>query len=146
MCEFCGAQAFRQASVQARGFNFTLFLNGFPGGAMVKNRPINAGDATGIGSTPGWGISPGEGNGKPLQYFCLENSMDRGAWPALRSQRVRHDWACMHIHIHIHNIFIYTKTYIRWMKLKLESRLPGEISITSDMQMTPPLWQKVKRN
>ena len=33
-----------------------------------------------------------------------------------------------------------------WMKHKLESRLPGEISITSDMQMTPPLWQKVKRN
>ena len=32
-----------------------------------------------------------------------------------------------------------------WMKYKLESRLPGEISITSDMQMTPPLWQKVKR-
>ena len=33
-----------------------------------------------------------------------------------------------------------------WMKHKLESRVPGEISITSDMQMTPPLWQKVKRN
>ena len=33
-----------------------------------------------------------------------------------------------------------------WMKHKLESRMPGEISITSDMQMTPPLWQKVKRN
>ena len=33
-----------------------------------------------------------------------------------------------------------------WIKHKLESRLPGEISITSDMQMTPPLWQKVKRN
>ena len=33
-----------------------------------------------------------------------------------------------------------------WMKLKLEPRLPGEISITSDTQMTPPLWQKVKRN
>ena len=33
-----------------------------------------------------------------------------------------------------------------WMKHKLESRLPGEVSITSDMQMTPPLWQKVKRN
>ena len=33
-----------------------------------------------------------------------------------------------------------------WMKYKLESRLPGEISITSDMQMTPPLWQKVKKN
>ena len=35
---------------------------------------------------------------------------------------------------------------LRWMKLKLESRLPGEISITSDMQMTPHLWQKAKRN
>ena len=35
---------------------------------------------------------------------------------------------------------------LSWMKLKLESRLPGEISITSDMQMTPPLWQKVKKN
>ena len=33
-----------------------------------------------------------------------------------------------------------------WMKSKLESRLPGEISVTSDMQMTPPLWQKAKRN
>ena len=33
-----------------------------------------------------------------------------------------------------------------WMKHKLESRLPGEISITSDVQMTPPLWQKAKRN
>ena len=33
-----------------------------------------------------------------------------------------------------------------WMKHRLESRLPGEISVTSDMQMTPPLWQKVKRN
>ena len=33
-----------------------------------------------------------------------------------------------------------------WMKHKLESRLPGEISVTSDMQMTPPLWQKAKRN
>ena len=35
---------------------------------------------------------------------------------------------------------------LSWMKHKLESRLPGEISITSDMQMTPPLWQKVKKN
>ena len=45
---------------------------------MVKNPPANAGDA---GSIPGSGRSPGEGNGSPLQY-CLENSMDRGAWQA----------------------------------------------------------------
>ena len=44
---------------------------------MVKNPPANAGDP---GSIPGLGQSPGEGNGNPLQYSCLENSMDRGAW------------------------------------------------------------------
>ena len=49
----------------------------FPGGSAVKNRPANAGDA---GSIPESGRSPGGGNGNPLQYFCLENSMDRGAW------------------------------------------------------------------
>ena len=40
----------------------------------------------------------------------------------------------------------YTRETLDWKKHKLESRLPGEISIASDMQMTPPLWQKVKRN
>ena len=40
----------------------------------------------------------------------------------------------------------YIRETLGWKKHKLESRLPGEISITSDMQMTPPLWQKVKRN
>ena len=40
----------------------------------------------------------------------------------------------------------YIMKTLDWKKHKLESRLPGEISITSDMQMTPPLWQKVKRN
>ena len=46
---------------------------------MVKNPHANAGDA---GSIPGSGRSPGGGNGKPLQYSCLENVMDRGAWRA----------------------------------------------------------------
>ena len=45
---------------------------------MVKNPPANAGDATDVGLTPGWGRSPREENGNPLQYSCLENSMDRG--------------------------------------------------------------------
>ena len=47
---------------------------------MVKNPPANVGDARDAGSIPGWGRSPGGGNGKPLQYSCLENPMDRGAW------------------------------------------------------------------
>ena len=52
---------------------------GFPRGSMVKNPPANAGDA---GLIPGRGRSPGEGDGNPLQYYCLENPMDRGAWQA----------------------------------------------------------------
>ena len=44
---------------------------------MVKNPPANAGDA---GSIPGWGRSPGGGNSNLLQYSCLEDPMDRGAW------------------------------------------------------------------
>ena len=46
---------------------------------MIKNPPASAGDT---GSIPGLGRCPGEGNGHPLQYSCLENSMDRGAWQA----------------------------------------------------------------
>ena len=52
---------------------------GFSGGSVVKNSPANARDR---GLIPGSGRSPGEGNGIPLQYSCLENSMDRGAWKA----------------------------------------------------------------
>ena len=52
----------------------------FPGGAVVKNLPASAGDAGDAGSIPGSGRSPEVGNGNPIQYSCLENSMDRGAW------------------------------------------------------------------
>ena len=52
---------------------------GFPGGSEVKASASNAGDP---GSIPGSGRSPGKGNGNPLQYSCLENPMDRGAWRA----------------------------------------------------------------
>ena len=50
---------------------------GFPGDSDIKESPWNMGDP---GSVPGSGGSPGEGNGHPLQYSCLEDSMDRGAW------------------------------------------------------------------
>ena len=46
---------------------------------MVKNPPANAGDVREAGLIPGWGRSPGEGHGNPLQYPCLENPMDRAA-------------------------------------------------------------------
>ena len=51
----------------------------FPGGSEVKASACNAGD---LGSIPELGRSPGEGNGNPLPYSCLENSMDGGAWQA----------------------------------------------------------------
>ena len=47
---------------------------------LLKNTPAKAGDARDMGSIPGSGRSAGGGNGNPLQYFCLENPMDRGAW------------------------------------------------------------------
>ena len=52
-------------------------MGGFPGSSEGKASACNARD---LGSIPRWGRSPGEGNGNPLQYSCLENYMDRGAW------------------------------------------------------------------
>ena len=55
---------------------------GFLGGAEVKNPPANAGGARDVGLIPGLGRFPGGGNGNPLQYSCLGNPRDRGAWRA----------------------------------------------------------------
>ena len=57
-----------------------MFPNDFPGGSDGKTSAYNAGDP---GSIPGSGRSPGEGNSNPLQYSCLENPMDGGAWQAI---------------------------------------------------------------
>ena len=50
---------------------------------VVRNSSANAGDIRDVGLIPGLGKSPGEGNGYPFQYFCLENPMDRGVWQAI---------------------------------------------------------------
>ena len=65
---------------------------GFSCSSVDKESACNTGD---LGSIPGLGWFPGEGNGNPLQYSCLENPTDRGAWPATVHgvARVRHDWA-----------------------------------------------------
>ena len=55
------------------------YILGFPGGSDCKESTCNAGD---LGSIPGLGRSPGGGHGNPLQYSCLENSRDSGAWRA----------------------------------------------------------------
>ena len=67
----------------------SVYTRDFPGGSDGKASAYNVGD---LGSIPGLGRFPGEGNGNPLQYSCLENPMDGGAWYAtFRSQKVRHD-------------------------------------------------------
>ena len=69
--------------------NQGIYCLGFPCSSVGKESAWSAGDP---GSIPGLGRSPGEGNGNPLQYPCLENLMDRGL-QSMASQRVGHDWA-----------------------------------------------------
>ena len=76
-----------------------LNLPCLPGGSEVKVSACNAGD---LGSILGLGRSPGEGNGNPLQYSCLENLMDRGAWWATvhrvtKSQTRLSDFTFFHV-------------------------------------------------
>ena len=74
----------------------TQVFMGFPDNSGGKESTCNTGD---LGSIPGLGRSPGEGNGSPLQYSYLGNSMDRGAWRATvhKLQRTGHDWVTKHI-------------------------------------------------
>ena len=78
---------------------FTFFFN--IAGASSKESACNAGDRRSI---PGLGRSPGEGNGNPPQYSCLENFMDRAAW--WESQSVRHDW--------VTNTFTFHLLFLHW--------------------------------
>ena len=86
---------------------WVLEVRGFPGGSVVKNPPTNERDLGDMGSVPGLGRYPGEGNGDPLQYPCLGSPMERGAWWAtihgLQSDMTEHmlthrldrtDWSC----------------------------------------------------
>ena len=81
------------------------YIRGFPGGSVVKNPPAKARDNTrDAGLISGWGRAPGEGNGNPFQYSCMENSLDRGAWWATvhgvkKSQTRVSMHACTHVHI-----------------------------------------------
>ena len=107
---------------------------------VVKNLSANAGDA---GSISGLGKSPGVGNGNPLQYSCLENFMDRGAWRAIvcgvaKTQTWVSDWACTQYSIvcMYHTFFIHSSA--DWHLLLAR---PGYCehcgaSIFSDMQIT----------
>ena len=72
-------------------------IKGFPGSSVVKNPPANARETRLI---PESGRTPEERNGNPLQYSCLENSMERGPWWAI-IEGVAKSWACLGTHRHI---------------------------------------------
>ena len=95
-------------------FTIILILYGFPGGPSGKNTPANAGGLREAYSTPGLGRSPGEGNSNLLQYSCLENSMDGGAYRATvhgvsKSQT---------------QLITHTHTYIMFFKLQFSIASP----------------------
>ena len=95
--------------------------------------------------------------GIPDHVTCLLRNLYAGQWATVRTRHGTLDWfktgkgvcqgciltPCL---FNLNTEYIMRNAGLVWMKHKLKSRLPGEISITSDMQMTPPLWQKVKKN
>ena len=112
-------------------------------------------EATGdMGLITGSGRSSGGGHSNPLQYSCLESPMDRGAWRATLkvSQRVGLKWlstarqGCI-LSPCLFNLYAgYIMRNARLDEAQAGIKILGEISITSDMQMTPPLWQKAKKH
>jgi len=91
---------------------------GFPGGAVVKSPPANAGDARDAGLIPGSGRSPGGGHENPHQCSCLENPMDRGAWRAVVHGVAKSQSRLSHS-THIHTNLIYDTVLISGIQLKV---------------------------
>ena len=88
---------------------------------VVKNLPANA-DVREAGSIPGSGRSPGGGHGNPLQYSCLENPMDRGAWPAMVHRVTKSQTRLKQDLVHTHVIVVY-----RWS--------PAHNGLSEDVQL-----------
>ena len=98
--------------------NSTLYITvsyrqGYPGGKVIKNSPVNAGGESEVGLIPGSGRSLGEGNGNPLQYSCLDNAMDKGAWwTVVHGSCKSWTWLsamCMHTRAHTHTYTVTDK-------------------------------------
>ena len=94
------------------------FIMSFSGGTSGKEPSCQCKlDETHAGSIPGWGRRPGGGHGNPLQYSCLENPMDRGAWLVTihRIAKVRHDWnnlARRHTLVYYIRVWCFSKWYV----------------------------------
>ena len=119
---------------------------GYICGSVSKESACNVGD---LGSIPGLGRSPGEGKVYTLSYSGFENSKDYIAHGVPKSQTQLSNFHFQGCILSPCLFNLYAED-IMWNagldEAQWESRLPGEILITSDTQITPPLWQKVKRN
>ena len=103
---------------------------------VVKNLPANARDID-AGSIPGSGRSPGEGHGNPLQYSCLENSTDRGAWQATVHRVAKNRARLQRLSKHVQNKYIIAKLFlgVKPVALKQEHFCPPE-----DKWQCPETW------
>ena len=117
--------------------------NNFPSSSGGKESACNAG---GPGSILGLGRSSGEGNGYPLQYSCLENSMDRDAWGRLQSmgsQRVRHDWVTNNRTVMTSSLFHMLCTANLYLVRSAEIQMPLSVKLyfekSEDKNMTVTL-------
>ena len=109
-----------------------LYVEVCPGGSEIKASACNAGD---LGSIPGSGRSPGEGNGNPLQYSCLENPMDGWAWWAT-VHRVTKSWTRLS-NFTSHHFYMWTyKSHIIW---RIYSETFHAHSCTAEPQFPSPL-------
>ena len=100
----------------------TAYISHFTDGSVVEKPPTNAGD---MGSIPGSGRSPGGGKGSPLQYSCLENSMDRRAW-----------WAVVHGVVELDTTeSLSTPNMFKDFRGQLEAHHTGSIYTTENQQM-----------
>ena len=127
--------------------NYTLYIvyMGFSDGTVVKNLAINAGDT---GLISGLGRCPGGGNGHPLQYSCLENPLDRGAWwvtvynvTESRTQLSTHACIfCVYNEYHtkyILNIKILKKKFVKWENE--EEKITENFALPRGSNLLPPL-------
>ena len=113
---------------------FMEISRGFPGGLEVKNLPADAGGVEDVALIPGLGRSPGGGHDNPLQYSCLENPMDRGAWQAT-VYRVTKSQTRLSTHVCTPRD-IRSKTRSGWVQFKHVNQ--GEISEITERKIK--LW------
>ena len=123
-----------EASIVFLSYGYTL---AFPTVSAGKELPADEGDARARSSIPGSGRSPGKGNGNPLQYSCLGNRMDRGAWRATVHgvTRVRNDLGGVHTHLGISDLFVTSHLY--WSLYKVTFVFLAVLSLHCCVQAFP---------